>query len=171
MLVHNLLSEASFDPWAEPKFWLDVADKAIKALALMLGGAWTVVNYFRGRTFAKRLEFAHYGRVVHLGGRGYLVVRCEMKNLGLSKLNLRQTGTGCELYELAPTELNPPPTVKSNYFFSVFTEHHWIESQEQLFHEEMISLDEFSAESVAVRLRLTIVASRPGRKAITWETS
>lgn len=168
---NNLLSDAAFDPWAKPKFWLDVADKAIKALALVLGGAWTVVNYLRGRTFAKRLEFTHSGRIIHQRGNAYLAVRCEMKNLGLSKLDIRQTGTACELYQLLPDGLNIPATAKSNYIFSVFTEHAWIESQEQLFHEEIVSLDEFSSESIAVRLRLRVVASRPGRRALTWETS
>jgi hypothetical protein len=44
-------------------FWLDVIDKFIKFLALLVGGAWTWLNFKRSRTYAKKLDLQLVGAV------------------------------------------------------------------------------------------------------------
>jgi hypothetical protein len=37
-------------------FWLDVADKAIKFVAVLVGASWTWINYKRSRRYKRKLE-------------------------------------------------------------------------------------------------------------------
>lgn len=83
-------------------FWLDIVDKAVKVVAVLLGGAWTLMHYLRGRTFKRRLEPGVNGLLFRSGGEAYVVVTCTLKNLGLSKCDLDFPGTWCEVQQMKP---------------------------------------------------------------------
>ncbi len=56
------------NPHPELSFALDVADKAIKLAAVLLGGVWTYWNYRKGRKYAQKVELQLTGAVFEQGG-------------------------------------------------------------------------------------------------------
>jgi hypothetical protein len=172
LLLFDTIVQPAADPHSHAKFVLDVLDKGIKAAAVILAGIWTAINYFRGRTFAKRLEFGHAGRFFYRDGRGYVVLQIRMKNVGLSKVGIRQRGSGCELFGLTARDLYPVANADPQRVFRLFLEHHWIESQEEIIQEEIVSLGEFAQDTTAIRLKMTVISNRLFRKrGIIWQRS
>ena len=75
-------------------FWLELADRIIKFLALLVGAAWTWMHYRRSRTYAQKLELEVEGRIASRHGP-YLEVVTVLKNLGASPHSLQARGTSC----------------------------------------------------------------------------
>ena len=156
----NVLQQAAIaDPYATWKFWLDVADKGIKALALCVGAIWTVVNYRRGRTFSKRLEPSVSGHLGETDSRQFLFLTCSLKNLGLSKVEIQQRGSACLVFAITPQDLNPPPDGRPQDIFSMFQEHGWIEPGEQISHQQIISIGSFPTPLIGVKVRMRLVSA------------
>jgi hypothetical protein len=87
-----------FDPAANPhpelSFALDVADKAIKLLAVLLGVVWTWWNYKKSRTYAQKLDLQIAGAVFLKDGL-CVEVMLGLKNLGSSRHLVQQRGSSC----------------------------------------------------------------------------
>ncbi|AFL86905.1 hypothetical protein Terro_0565 [Terriglobus roseus DSM 18391] len=148
------------DAHAGAKFWLDVADKAIKALAVVVGAGWTYLNYRRGRTFERRLELEVTGELFERSGGHYLSMICRLKNVGLTAVPLQERGTACMVFALTGTEMRPDEPVD---IYEVFKEHAWIEPGELITHQELVPLPFFSRELVGIELQMRVVS--PG---IEW---
>jgi hypothetical protein len=155
--------QALADPHAVATFWLDVADKAIKTLALFVGAGWTYLNYRRGRTFRRRLEPEVKGELFERSGAHYLSIVCRLKNVGLSEIPLQQRGTACTVFAIREKDMRPSDPVD---ILEVFTEHAWIEPGELIAHHELIALAFFSLDLVGIELRMRVVS--PG---IEWNAS
>jgi hypothetical protein len=56
-------------------FWLYLADKFVKGVALVAGGLWATMNYQRGRTYKQRLEPTVSGEIFSKNGSDYV---CEI---------------------------------------------------------------------------------------------
>ncbi len=67
---------------------LDIADKAIKLIAVMLGGIWTYWNYRKSRPYEQKMELQLTGSTFERNGT-YIEVRAKLKNLG--ETNSRQS--------------------------------------------------------------------------------
>ena len=76
-----------------PPSVLDIIDKVVKILAVLIGGAWAYLNYRRGRTFKKRLELTICGKTISRNGVLLLSGSAQLKNVGLSKVPIQQKGT------------------------------------------------------------------------------
>jgi hypothetical protein len=72
--------------------WLPWIDICLKALALVIGGLWVLMNYYRGRTHKPRLELRIFGERAFRDGLEYLTIRTELKNVGLSRVNVKHDG-------------------------------------------------------------------------------
>ena len=94
------LSSDSVHPYGA--FWLDVADKAIKALAVAVAALWTLMNYKKSRTFQRKLEPTVCGEVFESGGNYYALVSCRLKNVGQSHYTITKEGTALEALKLTP---------------------------------------------------------------------
>jgi hypothetical protein len=105
-------------------FWLDVVDKAVKVVAVLLGGGWTLMLYRRNRTFRRRLEPGVSGQLYRAGGAAYLVITCTLKNVGSAKCDLNFPGTWCEVQQMKPAGREVLRR------FAIFRDHPWIESGE-----------------------------------------
>jgi len=79
------------------RLWLDVADKAIKAVALLIGGLWTYWNFKKSRLYSKRLDLMLSGTVFQVRGETYVDFTASIKNVGAARHSLDQEGTYCEL--------------------------------------------------------------------------
>jgi hypothetical protein len=84
------------NPHPELSFALDVADKAIKLAAVLLGGVWTYWNYRKSRTYAQKLELQLTGAVFEQDGI-FLEASAEIKNLGAARHVLQREDALCEL--------------------------------------------------------------------------
>src|ERR1700675_1127674 len=87
---------------------LDVVDKVIKILAVVIGGAWAYLNYVRGRTYKKRLETNVSGEWFENKGLSFLSGSAHLKNVGLSKFPIEQKGTAILVYDLQSSTTSKP---------------------------------------------------------------
>lgn len=143
-------------------FWLDVSDKAIKALAVIVAGLWTLMNYRKSRTFQRKLEPTVSGEIFEKDGKYYILVCSRLKNVGLSKYTITKEGTALVALMLAEEGRQPHSTT------SVFEDHAWIEPGEQI--EDPIVLAIPSPSTfVGMRLNLRVVSKSP--KATEWNSS
>jgi hypothetical protein len=88
---------AELPPHPYAAFWLDIADKAIKFIAVLIAGLWTLWNYRKSRTYSQRLELEVVGGVFvkdFLYGDAIVT----LKNIGATKHSLEHVGTFCELF-------------------------------------------------------------------------
>lgn len=140
--------------FAEPvhpygSFWSDIADKAIKAIALVIGGVWTYRDSFRAK-----VESEISGEIFSRGGKHYLIMKAELKNLGKSKYVIRQVGTyiGAEAIDYDRNK-------KSIFASAVFKDHAWIEPEE-IIQDSVITEISSPATCIAIKLNLRIVSRR-----------
>ena len=77
-------------------FALDLADKLIKLVAVILGGIWTYWNYRKSRTYQQKLELEIDGTVFTRGDL-YGEVKLTVRNIGNTQHSVEHDGTFCEL--------------------------------------------------------------------------
>jgi hypothetical protein len=149
----------------------------------LVGGAWTYLKFFRGRTFSPRLELAVAGKLVVDPGdpadadnpsnteARCLLATLSLKNVGLSKVGLDREVTRIEvsLYERAAFEYvyaGPLPEGEEvvhaanwgePHRFRVFTPHAWVEPGETITDQILVTLP--AGDYLAYRL--TFVAASP----------
>jgi hypothetical protein len=144
---------------------LSNSEKVVKIAAVVIGGVWTYLKFIRGRIYRPRLKPSVSGRIVIVGGQPYLVVSLGMENVGSSKVDISQRGTGLRVFspELTPNA-TPPSQVGWMHLgtFSVFEKHGWIETGECVQDELLISLPLVAS---AFKLEFRVVA-----KGIEWQS-
>src|SRR5258708_6607832 len=141
------------DPHADAKFWLEVFDAAIKFIALLVGAAWTWMNYVRGRTHKRKLDLGVTAKLFKKGDALYLSSICTVKNIGLSKCEIRKEGTGCEVMGLTLAGQQLIST------FETFGDHAWIEPGEQLHHSSLVRIRQ-EEKLIAIRVSLRVVSGK-----------
>jgi len=140
---------------------LDVVDKATKVIALLVGGAWAYLNYIRGRTFKKRLELKIAAKELKSKECLLLAGSVQMKNVGLSKFPVEQTGTAILLFDLIPALQSAclsEPLEESIGVREVFKNHAWIEPGETIAEDFLLQIPE-RVERLAIKLELRVVAA------------
>lgn len=151
------LDQPPVHPYAS--FWLDVADKGIKALAVFVAGIWTYATVARSRTYRRKLESSLSGEIFKRGTDHYLLVSCRLKNVGQSIYTITQRGTAVSSYTLAAsgrTHLYTTP---------VFQEHRAVEPGEQIDDPLVLPIPD-PATFVALRLELRVISVKS-----EWNTS
>jgi hypothetical protein len=78
-------------------FWLDVADKAIKLAAVLIGGLWTWWNFSKSRIYEQKLELDIIA-TAFLKSDLYGDAKFTVKNIGEAKHSVQHTGTFCEIF-------------------------------------------------------------------------
>ena len=152
-----LLDANSVHPYGS--FWLDVADKAIKALAVIVGGAWTYINYVRARTFKRKLESNISGEIFSKNSKFFVLASCRLKNVGQSVYNIQQKGTAVQAIALRDEGRDIVRVCE------VFKEHGWIEPGEQIEEPMVIPIVDPST-FVALKLCLRVVS-----EGVEWNAS
>lgn len=145
-----LLAPPEVHPYAN--FWLDVSDKALKTLAVLIGGLWTWVNFRKSRTFKRKLEASVSGEIFCQAGRFYLAIVCHLKNVGLGVYEIQQKGTACIV-----TALKFPENERVRVL-AVFEDHQWIEPGEQIDEPILIEVPDPNT-FIALRLVLRVVSA------------
>lgn len=111
--------------------------------AIIAGAIWTFFHYFKGRTFKPRLELRISGALQNGDNSRYLIAKVSLKNVGLSKLEIQQKGTGMRIISLDDVPRgNKVKRLKGNTLrtVAVFKEHESIEPNETIDDVQVFSL-------------------------------
>ncbi len=114
-------------------------------LAILVGAAWTYLNYFRGRTYKPRLECSVDASVEKHSEHSFLRATVRVRNIGLSKVPIEQIGTALLIYSANLQEQAPsfPSQVRWSDpvgAFDVFSGWQWVESSEAVAESLMVAL-------------------------------
>lgn len=138
---------------------IDSGEKLITALAIIVGGFWAWLKFFRGRTFRSRLELMVSGNIITSGNNRFLKATMEMKNVGLSQVKFKKEAIYLDVFLIAAAKVTPEQRLYSAQWsdpvtFEVFTDHGWIESSEEI--SDQIFLQLPAGETLACKLKLTV---------------
>ena len=145
------------------------ADDVLKSVAVIVGGAWTYLNYVRGRTFRKRLEVEITGSIFQDEGLSFFSGRCHLKNVGLAQTKIIEVGTGVSIYALRLVELEDGTRKTSKeeiVVLPLFEKHGWVEPGESISDPFVAVLPERKGRLLGVR---TVVMISNGK--IVWQAA
>jgi hypothetical protein len=151
------------------KALLDTIDEAVKVAAVVVGAAWTFLNYVRGRTFRSRLDVDLTGSISERHKVQIFVGACTAKNVGLSKVPLQKVGTGASVYalRLTPRKSGGFRLVEQEIrVFQIFDRHGWVEPGEEIAEPFAVTVPDGAGELVAVRVQVMISSGKT-----TWSAS
>jgi hypothetical protein len=120
----------------------DIAGTAVTAIAVIVGGYWAYFRFVRERTYRPRLEVTMAGQWREVGAHRLLHARISVKNIGTSVVTLLQEGTGLRISKLDPEIPSAPAATQwqSMRVFRVFEKHQWIEPDETISDDLLVSL-------------------------------
>ncbi len=145
------------------KDFLDIIETLFKIFAYILGGLWVYFNYFQGRTHKPRMEIKVTGGKLSEPFGGLVKIFVQAKNVGLSKIELKDEGTGIRIYVFDATK-----TV-DNWIHvvtcSILTPYHqWIEPGETI--EDAILIPVEPVSYAAIRAELNLNSTK-----VTWKVA
>ena len=114
---------------------IGIAQKILTIIGIIVGAIWTYFHYFRGRTYRPRLETSITGELLKENKNLLLVAKIRIKNVGLSKIDIKQNGSGMRV-----SALEKKSSVKKIQKYegvglktiSIFNSHSWIEPGETI---------------------------------------
>jgi hypothetical protein len=141
--------------WVRTKDIVGVLKDAITAAAIVLGGIWTYFNFIKGRIYRPRLEPGICGKVFRENGITFVISKAELKNIGLSKVDIKQMGLAIIVhsYQVADTASITTADKTQLATFPVFENHEWIEPGELIKDEQLFQVPEYKGTGIRVELR------------------
>lgn len=138
---------------------IDSSQKAITGLAVIIGGIWAWLKFFRGRTFRSRIELAVSAKIIMSGNNKFLKATMEMKNVGLSQVILKTDAVYLDVFLIDVTTVKAADRLYSARWsepvtFAVFQDHGWVEPSEEISDELLFQLPD--KEQLACKLKLTV---------------
>ena len=131
--------------------------------AIIVGGIWTFFHYFKGRTFKPRLELRISGEIRKNDDSKCLITKVCLKNVGLSKLEIKQRGSGMRIISLDEVpHSNEAKKLEGNRLktVTIFKEHEWIEPNE--------IIDDIQVFSLPTNNKNIMLDARVISKGIAW---
>src|SRR5258708_32186828 len=77
---------------------LETISKLLTDLAIVFGGGWVLYNYLTGRTHKSRVQLRVSGERILRDGHEYLLVKTELSNVGLARVELAGDGCATTIY-------------------------------------------------------------------------
>lgn len=145
--------------WDRTKTRFEVVQSACTILAIFGGAAWAYFNFFKGRTYRPRLEPTLSGKFISKDGANYLVTTAQLKNVGLSRVKIKQEGSALQIFSYQITaHVSKVHELKQEYLaiFSAFEAHGWIEPNEVIEDQRFLVMP--GDNSAAIRLELRVVS-------------
>lgn len=140
-----------------------IADSVAKIAIALIGGAWTLLTYYRGRTFHRRLELKVSGKVMLHNGVYLATLDAGVKNVGLSRADIIPDGTWLRIVMLGakpPAESVALPKRKHVGTSPIFKDHSWVEPGEEIHDVMLVQLPTPTLEDVALQVNLRIVSKQ-----------
>jgi hypothetical protein len=141
---------------------LDIAEKPFKIAAYIIGALWVYFKFLKGRTYRPRLEPMVTGQILNHQGSTFIKIVINLKNVGLSKVDIKQKGTALRLLSYDFSNTNDP--WKHQCTISILSAHKWIEPGETVGEQFLIPLA--GTDLIAVKVELILVS----RKTM-WESA
>lgn len=134
-----------------------IAQKTLTILGMIAGAIWTYFHYFRGRTYRPRLETSVAGQIIKQNETLFLVTKLKIKNVGLSKIDLEQSGTGMRIIGIESQDKVQKITKYQGVRLKtvpILENHSWIEPGETIddVHTFILPKEEFFSIKLDVRL-------------------
>ena len=122
---------------------VDIIGTIVTAAAVIIGGIWAYFNFVKGRTYRPRLEVGLSAQWHAAAGPPLFHLVISVKNIGSSKVDLVQKGTGIRVSrpQTGPTTPDDMIEWSSVGVFEIFTAHEWIEPSETITDHLLLSLD------------------------------
>jgi len=141
---------------------IDGSQKLITGLAVIIGGIWAWLKFFRGRTFRSRLELKVSGKLIRNGTNNFPKATMEMKNVGLSQVKLKRDAIYLDVFLIDALSIKSAQRLYSAKWsepitFAVFKDHGWVEPSEEISDELLFQLP--VGEQLACKLKLTVNSS------------
>jgi hypothetical protein len=158
--------------------WISVALKdietAIRIAALFIAGAWAYMKFVKGRVYYPRLELDVSGDAHVRDDHATLAVSIKVKNVGLSRVDIRQSGTGLRIS--AAEERSPKIMIAAEWrhlgTFPILESHAWIEPGEPVGEDRLIILPKGLSRNLLLQMNVAsaksaweatrIIVSKPG---------
>ena len=121
----------------------EVVSSAVTTTAVIVAGVWTYFKFIKGRGFRPHLDVATSALWVSDGETFDLEVTLRLKNIGSSKVELIQKGTGIQISRLADNQSPAPAEARWDSIggvFEVFVKHEWIEPSETIEDELLVRM-------------------------------
>ena len=138
---------------------LEDVSKVATTLGIVAAGVWAYFHYFRGRTYRPRLEPHVSANIMVANGKACVSVTYGVRNVGLSKVDVRQAGSALTLetpgVNRADTGFQEIKWVNVATL-DIFTNHGWIEPGELVEEQRLIALPH--NDYFAFRLELRLVS-------------
>jgi len=146
---------------------IGIAQNIFTIIAIIAGGVWTYFHYFHGRTFRPRLENNVSGQIMKHHNTSLLVATIKIKNVGLSKIDIKQKGSGMRIIGLEEKE--SVQTIEKNKgvrlkTIPIFENHAWIEPGETV--EDIHTLTLPNQAYIGLMLDVRLVTNK-----IAWRFS
>jgi hypothetical protein len=156
LLVHGKAAASS--SFQNTDLIVDAISKTITAVAVIIGGVWAYFKFVRGRTYRPRLEVNLAGQWWPVNGKWLLQTRVMVKNVGASKVELIQKGTGLRVSVPGTDQPSPPASVvwASKKVFVILNEHSWIEPGETVSDDHLIDLGVSNTCPTLLEVRLVL---------------
>jgi hypothetical protein len=132
---------------------LETASKLLTVAAIISGGAWVLFNYVAGRTHRPRLQLRVSGERVVRNGLEYLLVKTELSNVGLARVELVIEGCATKVYEHELPE-ETAFVMEPNWIelaaFDLFRGQQWVEPSGLLIDQQLIAVPGLSGKFLKV---------------------
>ncbi len=135
------------------------ADLFWKIALAAAGGAWTILNYLRGRTFRRRLELKVTGEILIESDIRFLSIVATIKNVGLSKARIFQEGTWVKIFRLQKKTQSDALALPHETRLGtgpIFAAHGWVEPGEEVNDVLFVQLPAKTPEDIAVRVEFRV---------------
>jgi hypothetical protein len=141
---------------------LDNIEKILRIIAYVIGALWVYFNFWKGRTYRPRIEPTVTGQILNHQGSKFIKILINLKNVGLSKVDVVQSGTALRLLSYDSSNKNDPWKHQST--ISILSAHNWIEPSETVSEQFLIPF--IGPSLIAVKAELILVS-----KKTMWETA
>ena len=137
----------------------DIADLALKGSALVVGAAWTLLQYWRTHPNRHKPEVGVEGRLLRRNGEVYLTIHCSMKNLGQREYLIDKRGTGLRIWRLSQESLQANALPFAFQILEVFTEHNQMEAGTTIHDNKAVAIPQKTESVVLYRVQLRVRVS------------
>ena len=140
--------------------WIGTVLKDIETVAriaaVIVVGGWAYMKFVKGRIFHSRLELDVTGEARIRVDQAAVAISIKVKNVGLSRVDLRQTGSGLRI--LAAKKNTPMSMISAEWrhlgTFPVLENHAWIEPGETVGEERLVILPQEALDDLLLELHV-----------------
>ncbi|MDP6785589.1 MAG: hypothetical protein QGI13_00535 [Rhodospirillales bacterium] len=137
-----------------------IAQQIVAIVGIGAAGIWAYYRFVKGRKYAPRLTIGVSGTTIARAGSTFLVITVKVQNVGTSRIDLAQKGSGLELSGLSKLEdVEEAESVPARQLatWDILESHKWVEPLETIEEQRLIQLEEIPF--VALQLWLRVVTN------------